>query len=88
MVIFLIMASTGLYRWSGQVSHGSLCAGFDLWHSQGFEPLLLIFPIGFAVILANLPVAGMADQATSYHLIQAGLLPRCSRGLSSWVLAR
>lgn len=67
--------STGLYRMEmGQVIMVLVCLGMIyLAIRKGFEPLLLI-PIGFGGILANLPVAGMADPGGLLYLIyQAGL---------------
>lgn len=67
--------STGLYRMElGQIIMILVCLGMIyLAIRKGFEPLLLI-PIGFAGILANLPVAGMADPGGLLYLIyQAGL---------------
>ncbi|HSP30479.1 MAG TPA: sodium ion-translocating decarboxylase subunit beta, partial [Halomonas sp.] len=67
--------STGLYRMEmGQVIMILVCLGMIyLAIRKGFEPLLLI-PIGFAGILANLPVAGMAEPGGLLYMIyQAGL---------------
>ena len=56
-----LWASTGLYNFTfGQIimiAVGGLLIYLAI--SRGFEPLLLI-PIGFGGILANIPVAGIA----------------------------
>tara|TARA_R110000796_G_scaffold185697_1_gene302563 strand:+ start:13876 stop:15012 length:1137 start_codon:yes stop_codon:yes gene_type:complete len=73
--ILQLWQSTGLYRMEpGQVIMIAVCLGMIyLAIRKGFEPLLLI-PIGFAGILANLPVAGMADPGGLLYIIyQAGL---------------
>ncbi|MFO7703866.1 MAG: sodium ion-translocating decarboxylase subunit beta [Halopseudomonas sp.] len=73
--ILQLWQSTGLYQMElGQIIMILVCLGMIyLAIRKGFEPLLLI-PIGFAGILANLPVAGMADPGGLLYLIyQAGL---------------
>ena len=40
---------------------------------KGFEPLLLL-PIGFGCILANIPVAGLAEDAVGQLLIEGNQL--------------
>ncbi|WP_022963263.1 sodium ion-translocating decarboxylase subunit beta [Halopseudomonas pelagia] len=73
--ILQLWQSTGLYQVElGQVIMILVCLGMIfLAIRKGFEPLLLI-PIGFGGILANLPVAGMADPGGLLYLIyQAGL---------------
>ncbi len=73
--ILQLWQSTGLFRIEpGQVIMIAVCLGMIyLAIRKGFEPLLLI-PIGFAGILANLPVAGMADPGGLLYIIyQAGL---------------
>lgn len=73
--ILQLWQSTGLYRMElGQIIMIAVCLGMIyLAIRKGFEPLLLI-PIGFAGILANLPVAGMADPGGLLYIIyQAGL---------------
>ncbi|MEH6500430.1 MAG: sodium ion-translocating decarboxylase subunit beta [Pseudoalteromonas distincta] len=73
--ILQLWQSTGLFRIEpGQVIMITVCLGMIyLAIRKGFEPLLLI-PIGFAGILANLPVAGMADPGGLLYIIyQAGL---------------
>ncbi|SDU17548.1 sodium ion-translocating decarboxylase subunit beta [Halopseudomonas salegens] len=67
--------TTGLYHMQlGQVIMIAVCLGLIyLAIRKGFEPLLLI-PIGFGGILANLPVAGIADSGGLLYLIyQVGL---------------
>lgn len=73
--ILQLWESTGIYRMElGQIIMILVCLGMIyLAIRKGFEPLLLI-PIGFAGILANLPVAGMAEPGGLLYLIyQAGL---------------
>ena len=76
-----LWASTGLYNFTlGQVSMIAVGAGLIfLAISKGFEPLLLI-PIGFGGILANIPVAEIAGPdgllGILYHAgIESGLFP-------------
>lgn len=67
--------STGLFQLElGQVIMVLVCLGMIyLAIRKGFEPLLLI-PIAFGGILANLPLAGMAEPGGLLYLIyQAGL---------------
>ena len=67
--------TTGLYHMQfGQVIMIAICLGLIyLAIRKGFEPLLLI-PIGFGGILANLPVAGIAESGgLLYILYQVGL---------------
>ncbi|WP_373186046.1 sodium ion-translocating decarboxylase subunit beta [Halopseudomonas sp.] len=67
--------STGIFKMEpGQVVMILICLGMIyLAIRKGFEPLLLI-PIGFGGILANLPVAGMADPGGLLYMIyQVGL---------------
>lgn len=61
--------STGLYHMEfGQLVMIAVGLGL-LWLAikKGFEPLLLV-PIGFGGILANIPMAGMAESAVSHAL--------------------
>jgi len=76
-----LWASTGLYNFTlGQISMIAVGAGLIfLAISKGFEPLLLI-PIGFGGILANIPVAEIAGPdgllGILYHAgIESGLFP-------------
>lgn len=67
--------STGIYQMSGgQLVMLLICLGLVyLAIRKGFEPLLLI-PIGFGGILANLPSAGMAEAGGLLDLLyQIGL---------------
>ncbi|TVP89376.1 MAG: sodium ion-translocating decarboxylase subunit beta [Pseudomonadaceae bacterium] len=67
--------TTGLYHMQfGQVIMIAICLGLIyLAIRKGFEPLLLI-PIGFGGILANLPVAGIAESGgLLYILYEVGL---------------
>lgn len=68
--------STGLYHIEpGQVVMIVVCfALIYLAIRKGFEPLLLI-PIGFGGVLANLPVANMAEGVGILHLIYEVGLP-------------
>ena len=64
-----LWTSTGLYHMSGgQLIMMVVCLGL-LWLAvhKKFEPLLLV-PIGFGGILANIPVAGLAESAISQAL--------------------
>ncbi|RRW22094.1 sodium ion-translocating decarboxylase subunit beta [Stutzerimonas stutzeri] len=67
---------TGLYHLEpGQVLMIFICLGLIyLAIRKGFEPLLLI-PIGFGGILANIPVANMAEGAGILHLFYEVGLP-------------
>ncbi len=61
--------STGLYHIEvGQLVMILVCLAL-LWLAikKGFEPLLLV-PIGFGGILANIPVAGLAESAVTHAL--------------------
>lgn len=60
--LFTLWQSTGLYQLElGQAIMLLVCLGLIyLAIRKGFEPLLLI-PIGFGGVLANLPAAGMAE---------------------------
>ena len=67
--------STGLYHLEpGQLLMIAVCLGLIyLAIRKGFEPLLLI-PIGFGGLLANIPVANMAEGEGILHLFyQVGL---------------
>lgn len=67
--------STGIYQLeSGQVIMLLICLGLIfLAIRKGFEPLLLI-PIGFGGVLANIPAAGMAEAGGLLDLLyQVGL---------------
>src|SRR5690606_33729883 len=66
----LLWHTTGLYQIApGQAFMIVVClALIYLAVRKGFEPLLLI-PIGFGGILANLPVAGMAEAGGLLRLI-------------------
>lgn len=68
--------STGLYHAEpGQIFMMLVCFGLIyLAIRKGFEPLLLI-PIGFGGLLANIPVADMAEGAGILHLIYEVGLP-------------
>ncbi|MGK9064377.1 sodium ion-translocating decarboxylase subunit beta [Stutzerimonas chloritidismutans] len=68
--------STGLYHLElGQLFMIVVCLGLIyLAVRKGFEPLLLI-PIGFGGVLANIPVANMADGAGILHLFYEVGLP-------------
>ncbi len=68
--------NTGIYHLEfGQFLMISVCAGLIyLAIKKGFEPLLLI-PIGFGGILANIPVANMAEGAGLLHLLYEVGLP-------------
>ncbi|MDX5372130.1 MAG: sodium ion-translocating decarboxylase subunit beta [Pseudomonadaceae bacterium] len=68
--------STGIYNLEpGQALMMAVCAGLIfLAIRKGFEPLLLI-PIGFGGILANIPVANMAEGAGILHLFYEVGLP-------------
>ncbi|WP_071872113.1 sodium ion-translocating decarboxylase subunit beta [Atopomonas hussainii] len=68
--------NTGIYHLEfGQFLMISVCAGLVyLAIKKGFEPLLLI-PIGFGGILANIPVANMAEGAGLLHLLYEVGLP-------------
>ncbi len=64
-----LWTSTGLYHMSGgQLIMMLVCLGL-LWLAvhKKFEPLLLV-PIGFGGILANIPMAGLAESAISQAL--------------------
>jgi len=72
-----LWTSTGLYHMSGgQLIMILVCLGL-LWLAvhKKFEPLLLV-PIGFGGILANIPMAGLAESAISQalHFGDQGLL--------------
>ncbi|MDM8349179.1 sodium ion-translocating decarboxylase subunit beta [Pseudomonas sp. sp1636] len=68
--------STGLYHLEpGQALMIAICLGLIyLAIKKGFEPLLLI-PIGFGGLLANIPVAGMAEGSGILHLFYEVGLP-------------
>ena len=68
--------STGLYHIEpGQIVMILICLGLIyLAIRKGFEPLLLI-PIGFGGLLANIPVANMAEGAGILHLFYEVGLP-------------
>lgn len=68
--------STGLYHLEpGQALMMTVCIGLIyLAIRKGFEPLLLI-PIGFGGILANIPVANMAEGSGVLHLFYEVGLP-------------
>lgn len=68
--------STGLYHLEpGQALMLAVCIGLIyLAIRKGFEPLLLI-PIGFGGILANIPVANMAEGSGVLHLFYEVGLP-------------
>jgi oxaloacetate decarboxylase beta subunit len=68
--------STGLYHVEpGQAVMMLICLGLIyLAIRKGFEPLLLI-PIGFGGLLANIPVANMAEGAGFLHLFYVIGLP-------------
>lgn len=68
--------STGLYHIEpGQIVMMVICLGLIyLAIRKGFEPLLLI-PIGFGGLLANIPVANMAEGAGILHLFYEVGLP-------------
>ena len=68
--------STGLYHMEpGQLLMIVVCLGLIyLAIRKGFEPLLLI-PIGFGGVLANIPVANMAEGAGILHLFYEVGLP-------------
>ncbi|MFX3964411.1 sodium ion-translocating decarboxylase subunit beta, partial [Streptococcus suis] len=68
--------STGLYHLeAGQALMIVIClALIYLAIKKGFEPLLLI-PIGFGGLLANIPVAGMAQGSGILHLFYEVGLP-------------
>jgi carboxybiotin decarboxylase len=68
--------STGLYHIEvGQVFMIAVCMLLIyLAIKKGFEPLLLI-PIGFGGLLANIPVANMAEGSGFLHMIYAVGLP-------------
>ncbi|WPC06528.1 sodium ion-translocating decarboxylase subunit beta [Pseudomonas sp. MBLB4123] len=68
--------STGLYHLEpGQALMILVCMGLIyLAIRKGFEPLLLI-PIGFGGVLANIPVANMAEGAGFLHMIYEVGLP-------------
>ncbi len=68
--------STGIYHLEpGQALMMAVCTGLIyLAIKKGFEPLLLI-PIGFGGILANIPVANMAEGAGILHLFYEVGLP-------------
>ncbi|MDA7086000.1 sodium ion-translocating decarboxylase subunit beta [Pseudomonas sp. SA3-5] len=68
--------STGLYHLEpGQALMIVICLGLIyLAIKKGFEPLLLI-PIGFGGLLANIPVAGMAEGSGILHLFYEVGLP-------------
>ncbi|MFZ3203369.1 MAG: sodium ion-translocating decarboxylase subunit beta [Pseudomonas sp.] len=68
--------STGLYHLEpGQALMIAVCLGLVyLAIKKGFEPLLLI-PIGFGGLLANIPVAGMAEGSGILHLFYEVGLP-------------
>lgn len=68
--------STGLYHLEpGQALMMAVCVGLIyLAIRKGFEPLLLI-PIGFGGILANIPVANMGEGAGILHLFYEIGLP-------------
>ncbi|MFA5679353.1 MAG: sodium ion-translocating decarboxylase subunit beta [Pseudomonas sp.] len=68
--LFMLWQTTGLYHIApGQVLMILVCLLLIyLAIRKGFEPLLLI-PIGFGGVLANLPVAGMAESGGLLMLI-------------------
>lgn len=74
--LFKLWQSTGLYHLEpGQALMIVVClALIYLAIRKGFEPLLLI-PIGFGGVLANIPVAGMAEGAGILHLFYEVGLP-------------
>lgn len=74
--LFKLWQSTGLYHLeAGQALMIVVCLGLIyLAIRKGFEPLLLI-PIGFGGVLANIPVAGMAEGAGILHLFYEVGLP-------------
>ena len=76
-----LWASTGLYNFTfGQLAMIAVgCGLIYLAIAKGFEPLLLI-PIGFGGILANIPIAGIAGPdgllgILYYAGIETGLFP-------------
>jgi oxaloacetate decarboxylase beta subunit len=74
--LFKLWQSTGLYHLEpGQALMIVVCLVLIyLAIKKGFEPLLLI-PIGFGGLLANIPVAGMAEGAGILHLFYEVGLP-------------
>ena len=73
--------STGLYHIEpGQLLMIVVCLGLIyLAIRKGFEPLLLI-PIGFGGVLANIPVANMAEGGgSSIFSTKSVCRPVCSR---------
>ena len=74
--LFKLWQSTGLYHLEpGQALMIVVCLVLVyLAIKKGFEPLLLI-PIGFGGLLANIPVAGMAEGAGILHLFYEVGLP-------------
>lgn len=83
--ILKLWESTGVHGFFGENGGGRfamLAVGLLLIYlgiAKGFEPLLLI-PIGFGGILANIPYAGIADEGGFLHLvygmgIETGLFP-------------
>jgi sodium ion-translocating decarboxylase beta subunit len=74
--LLMLWQSTGLYHLeAGQALMMVICAGLIyLAIRKGFEPLLLI-PIGFGGILANIPVANMAEGAGILNLFYEVGLP-------------
>ncbi|HLD64876.1 MAG TPA: sodium ion-translocating decarboxylase subunit beta [Pseudomonas sp.] len=74
--LLVLWQSTGLYQMQpGQALMIAVCLGLIyLAIRKGFEPLLLI-PIGFGGLLANIPAAGMAEGAGILHLFYEVGLP-------------
>ena len=74
--LLILWQSTGLYQMQpGQALMIVVClALIYLAIRKGFEPLLLI-PIGFGGLLANIPAAGMAEGAGILHLFYEVGLP-------------
>lgn len=74
--LLILWQSTGLYQMeAGQALMIAVCLGLIyLAIKKGFEPLLLI-PIGFGGLLANIPAAGMAEGAGILHLFYEVGLP-------------
>ncbi|MEQ9509321.1 MAG: sodium ion-translocating decarboxylase subunit beta [Alloalcanivorax xenomutans] len=76
--------STGLYHltWGQAVMIGVGLVLLYLAIRKNFEPLLLV-PIGFGGILANIPVAGLAESAVSQalHFGDSALLAQMASAL-------
>ncbi|MGE5485440.1 MAG: sodium ion-translocating decarboxylase subunit beta [Ignavibacteriales bacterium] len=73
-VFSTLAASTGLaaLTWGNVVMLGVGCVLLYLAIAKGFEPLLLL-PIGFGCVVANLPMTGIMNPGGLFHFLYYGV---------------